>query len=142
MQRLEARWYTEVCMKEGDIDHDLFKFAILNFNMVQETHQNDLKDMSRWWEDLGLGSHPKLSFARDRLMECFFWTTGVIGDPRFYYYKKWYTKLNTMVTTIDDVYDVYGTLDELMLLREAVVNLARMAQCMYQDGDGHGVPDK
>ncbi|KAF9600969.1 hypothetical protein IFM89_014675 [Coptis chinensis] len=66
MQRLEARWYTEVCMKEGDIDHDLLKFAILNFNMVQETHQNELKDMSRWWKDLGLGSHPKLSFARDR----------------------------------------------------------------------------
>ncbi|KAF9600953.1 hypothetical protein IFM89_014659 [Coptis chinensis] len=85
--------------------------------MVQETHQNDLKDMSRWWKDLGLGSHPKLSFARDRLMECFFWTTGVIGDPRFYYCRKWYTKLNTMVTTIDDVYDVYGTLDELTLLR-------------------------
>ncbi|KAF9600962.1 hypothetical protein IFM89_014668 [Coptis chinensis] len=70
-----------------------------------------------WWKDLGLGSHPKLSFARDRLMECFFWTTGVIGDPRFYYCRKWYIKLNTMVTTIDDVYDVYGTLDELTLLR-------------------------
>ncbi|KAF9592441.1 hypothetical protein IFM89_014931 [Coptis chinensis] len=137
MQRLEARWYIEVCMKEGDIDHDLLKFAILDFNMVQETHQNDLKDMSRWWKDLGLGSHPKLSFAFEtKLMECFFWTTGVISDPRFDSLRKWYTKLNTLVTTIDDVYDVYGTLDELTLfcleLRGAVVNLARMAQCIYR----------
>ncbi|KAF9592455.1 hypothetical protein IFM89_014945 [Coptis chinensis] len=120
MLRYEARWYIDICMKEGDIDLDLLRFAILDFNMVQAIHQCDLKDMSRWWKDLGLGSHPKLSFARDRLMECFFWTTGVIGDPRFDYCRKGLTKLNAFVTTIDDVYDIYGTLDELTLFTAAV----------------------
>ncbi|KAF5185467.1 Myrcene synthase protein [Thalictrum thalictroides] len=120
MLRLEARWYIEVCKNEGKLNPALLEFATLDFNMVQAIHQNDLKEMTRWWENLGLGSHPKLSFARDRIMENFLWTTGVIFDPQFDYCRRGLTKVNSLITTIDDVYDIYGTLDELELFTAAV----------------------
>ncbi|XP_022897602.1 terpene synthase 10-like [Olea europaea var. sylvestris] len=64
-----------------------------------------------WWKGTCLAE--KLSFARVRLVECFFWTTGVIFEPQYEFCRKILTKVNALVTTIDDMYDVYGTLEEL-----------------------------
>ncbi|KDP26106.1 hypothetical protein JCGZ_22207 [Jatropha curcas] len=72
----------------------------------------------RWWLNVGLGE--KLSFARDRLMENFLWTIGMIFEPEFGYCRRMSTKVNVLLTTIDNVYDVYGTLDELELFTDAV----------------------
>ncbi|KAL6328032.1 hypothetical protein AAG906_033299 [Vitis piasezkii] len=100
MPRLEARWFIDVYEKRQDMNPILLEFAKLDFNMVQATHQEDLRHMSSWWRSTRLGE--KLNFARDRLMENFLWTVA------------------TFITFIDDVYDVYGTLDELELFTDAV----------------------
>ena len=80
--------------------------------------------MQRWWKSTGLAEN--LSFARDRLMENFLWTVGVIFQPQFGYCRRMSTKVNALITTIDDVYDVYGTLDELELFTDAVERLVLM----------------
>ena len=66
----------------------------------------------------------KLSFVRNRLAENFFWTVGCTFHPRFSYSRRISTKANLIITVIDDVYDVYGTLDELELFTDAVERLA------------------
>ncbi|RDX75977.1 Tricyclene synthase EBOS, chloroplastic, partial [Mucuna pruriens] len=118
IQRLEARWYIESYAKRKDANRVLLEAAKLDFNMVQSTLQNDLQEMSRWWKGMGLAA--KLSFSRDRLMECFFWTVGMVFEPQFSDLRKGLTKVTSLITTIDDVYDVYGTLDELELFTQAV----------------------
>ncbi|KDP35323.1 hypothetical protein JCGZ_09482 [Jatropha curcas] len=118
MLRLEARWFIDVYERKQGMNPILLELAKLDFNHVQATHQDDLKYVSSWWKNTGLGE--KLSFARDRLMENFFWTVGVIFEPQFGYCRRMSTKVNALITTIDDVYDVYGTLDELELFTDAV----------------------
>ncbi|XP_039008959.1 probable terpene synthase 12 [Hibiscus syriacus] len=118
MLRLEARWYIEAYSRRATVNPTQLELAKLDFNMVQSTHQEDLKEMARWWTSRGLAS--KLNFARDRLMECFFWSIGVVSEPEFGNCRKCLTKVASMVTIIDDVYDVYGTLDELELFTDAV----------------------
>ncbi|XP_058210697.1 tricyclene synthase EBOS, chloroplastic-like isoform X2 [Rhododendron vialii] len=118
MLRLEARWYIEAYGKSNDVNYLLLEMAKLEFNMVQSMLQGELKDMSRWWEDISLGK--RLSFMRDRSMECYFWNVGMIFEPKFSDCRKSLTKLAALVTTIDDVYDVYGSLDELELFTAAV----------------------
>ncbi|KAF5938049.1 hypothetical protein HYC85_025555 [Camellia sinensis] len=118
VQRLEARWFIDVYERRQDMTSVLLELAKLDFNMVQSIHQQEVKQMSRWWRSTCLGK--KLSFARDRLMENFLWTLGVNFEPQFGYFRTMTTKVNSLITTIDDVYDVYGSLEELELFTNAV----------------------
>ncbi|KAI5389949.1 Tricyclene synthase tps4 [Lathyrus oleraceus] len=118
-QRLEARWYIESYKNRKDANKVLLEAAKLEFNIVQSNIQQDLIEMLRWWKGMGLA--PKLSFSRDRLMECFFWAVGVAPlEPKFSNLRKSLTKVVYLITLIDDIYDVYGTLDELELFTTAV----------------------
>nr|QWQ79574.1 TPS16 [Juglans sigillata] len=118
MQRLEARWYIEAYSKREDVNPVVLELAKLDFNIVQSVLQGELKEMSRWWNNMGLSNN--LSFTRDRLMECFFWTVGIGFQPQLGQLRKQLTKVTALVTIFDDVYDVYGTLDELVLFTDAV----------------------
>lgn len=75
----------------------------------------------RWWKGLALAR--KLSFSRDRLIESFFWALGMVHEPQYSNSRKEITKAFALVTVIDDVYDVYGTLDELELFTDIVERL-------------------
>jgi hypothetical protein len=68
----------------------------------------------------GLGE--KLDFARDRLVVYLLWSVGIIFEPQFGNIRRMITKLNSLITTIDDV---YGTLDELELFTDAVVRFVQ-----------------
>ncbi|KAK2989408.1 hypothetical protein RJ640_000383 [Escallonia rubra] len=122
--RLEARWFIDAYKKRLDANPTLLELAKLDFNMVQATYQEDLKHMSSWWKTTGLAEN--LSFARDRLMENFVWTVGYSYKPEFGYSRRISTKVNALITTIDDVYDVYGTLEELELFTSVIDRLAQV----------------
>ncbi|KAL2524607.1 terpene synthase 02 [Abeliophyllum distichum] len=118
MQRLEARWNIEEYNKKDGANELLLKLAILDFNMVQSMLQKDLQQVSCWWKDVGLAK--KLGFARDRLMESFFWSVGMVFEPKFSECRKGLTKVAKLITIIDDVYDVYGSIEELEQFTDAV----------------------
>ena len=64
-------------------------------------------------------------------MENFFWTTGKIFLPQFGYCRRILTKVNSLITTIDDVYDAYGTLDEFELFTDAVERFVIMKKTSH-----------
>jgi len=74
--------------------------------------------IKRWWKNTKLGEN--LIFARDRLMEIFFWSVGMIDQPQFGCRRVNLTKLGSLLTIVDDLYDIYGTLDELKLFTDAI----------------------
>nr|QWD59173.1 terpene synthase 4 [Aconitum carmichaelii] len=116
--RLQARWYIDVYSRRKNGNPTLLELAKLDFNIVQATYQNDLIEMSRWWENLGLMK--ELLFTRDRLVESFIWAVGMADEPQYTYCRQGITKIIILITTIDDVYDVYSTYDEAKLFTEAV----------------------
>ncbi|KAL2323811.1 hypothetical protein Fmac_022869 [Flemingia macrophylla] len=118
LQRLEARWYLDKYEAKEPHHHLLLELAKLDFNIVQSVHQQELRELSRWWREMGLAS--KLDFVRDRLVEVYFWALGMAPHPEFSESRKAITKMFGLVTIIDDVYDVYGTLEELQLFTDAV----------------------
>ncbi|XP_065002377.1 monoterpene synthase 8, chloroplastic [Musa acuminata AAA Group] len=150
MPRLQTRWFIEACQREAKMNPVLLELAKLDFNRVQIIYQRELREVSRyfelallesclvhsalvyelanfstnlwlsirWWSNLGLAQ--RLPFSRDRLMENYFWTVGWAFEPQFARFREAQTKANCLITTIDDVYDVYGTIDELELFTDAV----------------------
>ncbi|CAJ1956398.1 unnamed protein product [Sphenostylis stenocarpa] len=116
--RLDARRYINSYNKKEPHNLLLLELAKLDFNMVLSSHKKELQEMSRWWTEIGLGR--KLNFARDRLVESFFWSVGMVSEPQFISFRKDITKVVQLITIIDDVYDVYGTVEELELFTDAV----------------------
>ncbi|XP_030935583.1 myrcene synthase, chloroplastic-like [Quercus lobata] len=116
--RLEQRWFIDIYRSREDMNPILLELAELDFNMVQAVYQEELKQLSRWWKSTGLAGN--LSFVRDRLLECFLWSVGFIFQPQFGNCRRMSTKCNALITTIDDIYDVYGTLDELERFTDAI----------------------
>ncbi|KAK3198731.1 hypothetical protein Dsin_022146 [Dipteronia sinensis] len=85
LQWFQVKWYLKLYERNKDIDSTtilLCELAKLNFNMVQATHQNELKEVSS--------------------------------------YRKWFAKAIALVIVIDDIYDVYGSLEELQHFTNAV----------------------
>ncbi|KAJ0751706.1 putative geranyl diphosphate diphosphatase [Helianthus annuus] len=118
MARLEARRYIEEYGK--DIDHTpvFLQLAKLEYNQVQSLHQMELAELSRWWRDLGLAS--KLTFARDRPIECFLWSVGLLPEPKYSTVRIELAKTVSILLVIDDVFDTYGTYDDLVLFTKAI----------------------
>ncbi|CAH8266734.1 unnamed protein product [Arabidopsis lyrata] len=120
MRRLEMRWCIDSYKKKQDMNLVLIEFAKIDFNIVQAAHQEDLKYVSSWWKDTSLAN--QLPFVRDRIVENYFWTVGLIYEPQFGYIRRIMTIVNALVTTIDDIYDIYGTIEELELFTSMVEN--------------------
>ncbi|XP_021910220.1 myrcene synthase, chloroplastic-like [Carica papaya] len=116
--RVEARWFIEYYERKQDMSPILLKFAKLDFNIVQAIYKKDLKQESRWWKNIGF--EDKLVFSRSRLVESFLWSIGITFKTQLGYYRQMVTKVISLVTTIDDIYDVYGTLNELELFTDTV----------------------
>ncbi|XP_015068413.1 (-)-camphene/tricyclene synthase, chloroplastic-like [Solanum pennellii] len=117
--RVETRWYIDIYDKIPNANPLLLELAKLDFNILQATHQQDLKNLSRWWNKSWLAE--KLPFTRDRIVESLLWIAGMMFEPqKNEYCRTMLTKVLAMVTVIDDIYDVYGTLDELEIFTDAV----------------------
>uniref|UniRef100_A0A2N9I731 Uncharacterized protein n=1 Tax=Fagus sylvatica TaxID=28930 RepID=A0A2N9I731_FAGSY len=118
LPRLEARHYFSIYQEDPSHNKVLLTFAKLDFNLLQKMHQKELSDITRWWKDLNF--LVKLPFIRDRLIECYFWILGVYFEPEFILARRILTKVIAMTSAIDDIYDVYGTPEELELFNEAI----------------------
>ncbi|GAB2277869.1 hypothetical protein Dimus_012571 [Dionaea muscipula] len=117
--RLEAWHYTSFYYKESEShDENLLKFAKLDFNILQKMHQKEMSILARWWKDLDFKR--KLPWARDRLPECYLWILEVYYQPQYATSRMFATQVIALTSIIDDIYDVYGTHEELVLFTEAM----------------------
>ncbi|XP_048132495.1 (-)-germacrene D synthase-like [Rhodamnia argentea] len=118
LPRLEARYYIPLYREEPFHDKVLLTLAELDFNLLQEQHQKELGKITRWWK--GIDVSRKFPFARDRIVELFFRISGVYFESEFAVAGAILTKVIALISILDDIYDVYGTLEELVILTEAI----------------------
>ncbi|PRQ55595.1 putative lyase [Rosa chinensis] len=118
MPRIEARHYLSIYQEDDSHNETLLNFAKLDFNTVQKVHQKELSEITWWWKDLDFVA--KLPFARDKIVEAYFWAFAVYFQPEYYFARMVLAKTIAIITVIDDIYDVRGTYEELESFTEAI----------------------
>nr|BBO53955.1 sesquiterpene synthase 2 [Angelica keiskei] len=118
VNRLVARHYISIYHKFDWHNQVLLDLAKCDFNRVQKVHQMELAHITRWWKDLDFAN--KLPFARDRIVECYFWILGLYFEPQYAKARIFLTQVISLTSIVDDTYDVYGTAEELQQFTDAI----------------------
>ncbi|CAN1783565.1 Probable terpene synthase 3 [Linum perenne] len=96
----------------------ILKLGKLDFNLVQKLHQHELKILTKWWIDLE--KEKTLPFARDRVIKCYMWPLGGFIKPGYTAGRIFVTKITALISALDDIFDVHGTIDELELVAQVI----------------------
>ena len=72
----------------------------------------------RWWKDIGLAA--KYPFARDRLVEGYFWILGVYFEPHYARARNIVVRMFKLASIIDDNFDVDGRFMDLKVFTDAI----------------------
>ncbi|XP_062080575.1 germacrene-A synthase-like [Humulus lupulus] len=104
--------------KEVSHNKALLELAMLDFNLLQCLHKKELSEINKWWKEIDFVH--KVPFVRDRIVELYLWILGVFHEPEYYFARNITTKVIAMASVADDIYDAYGTFEELVLLTESI----------------------
>ncbi|ONI13049.1 hypothetical protein PRUPE_4G200000 [Prunus persica] len=118
LERVCARRFMSIYQDEASHNEALLKLAKSDFNLVQSLHKQELSEFIRWWKEVDFKR--KLPFARDRIVELYFWVVGVYFEPQYLVGRNILTKWIALLTAMDDMYDAFGTFEELEIFTEAV----------------------
>ncbi|ONI13027.1 hypothetical protein PRUPE_4G198500 [Prunus persica] len=116
--RLCARRFMSIYQDEASHNEALLKLAKSDFNLVQSLHKQELSEITRWWKELDF--ERKLPFARNRIVELYCWIFGVYVEPQYLVGRKFLTKIIALISVMDDIYDAFGTFEELEIFTEAI----------------------
>ncbi|KAL3820177.1 hypothetical protein ACJIZ3_006082 [Penstemon smallii] len=116
--RIETRHFISIYEKDESNNESLLKLAKLDFNYLQNLYKKELFDLSRWWNEFDLKS--KLSYARDRLVECYFWGMAFHFEPQYSFVRSAVAKSMQLASIVDDTYDNYASLEEAELFTECL----------------------
>ncbi|KAI3513625.1 hypothetical protein L1887_20961 [Cichorium endivia] len=117
LPRLEAIRYIPFYQEQASHNESLLKLAKTGFDLLQSLHKKELSQLSKWWKAYDVVNN--LPYARNRLVECYFWAQGVYFEPKYSRSRFFLAKVLAVLTILDDTYDAYGTYEELVILTEA-----------------------
>ncbi|KAI9376903.1 hypothetical protein POPTR_019G023004v4 [Populus trichocarpa] len=116
--RIEARKYISFYEEDESRNATLLKFAKIDFNRVQLIHRQELSILSRWWNDLNFSE--EFPYARDRIVEIYFWANGIHFEPQYAFSRMMVTKYTKIVSLVDDTYDAYASSEEIQHFTNAI----------------------
>nr|AAX07264.1 terpinolene synthase [Pseudotsuga menziesii] len=136
LPRLEVRSYIDI-LAENTINEmsypkveKLLELAKLEFNIFHSLQQKELQCIWRWWKESG---SPELTFVRHRYVEYYTLVAGIDMEPQHSAFRIAYVKMCHLITILDDMYDTFGTIDELRLFTAAVKRWDRSpTECLPQ----------
>ena len=91
-------------------------------------------DFFRWYSDLK--GYVGLSFARDRVVECYLWGYSVFYEEEYSLERMIFAKCTFVHTLLDDINDVRATLVEYRKLDTAIQRFFLTDSFVYPENKG------
>nr|UPQ49788.1 ent-isopimara 8,15 diene synthase [Vittaria appalachiana] len=122
LPRIETRNFIEnYGVKDAWIAKSLYKMKFINnetyvnlakvdYNYCQFLLQKEMAHILKWNEKCGFD---KLIFARQNPIGCFFSIAATLFEPEYMHARITWAKMSILITLIDDLYDVHGSLHDL-----------------------------
>jgi len=118
MRRLETMHYITEYEREEGHNATVLELARLDLNLVRSLHLKELRSLTLWWRNLY--NDVKLPYARDRIVEPYFYACGIFHEEENSHIRIVFTKVFVLLGLMDDTYDVHATLEECQMLNEAI----------------------
>ncbi|KAL1567720.1 tricyclene synthase Oc15, chloroplastic-like isoform X1 [Salvia divinorum] len=97
----------------------LTELSEMDFLWGKYVHRDELRQLSKWWKDLGLTM--ELELARNEPSKWYTWSMAMlIDDISLSTQRLQLSKSIAFIYLIDDIFYLYGTLDELTVFTKAV----------------------
>ncbi|PIM98550.1 Tricyclene synthase [Handroanthus impetiginosus] len=97
----------------------LRELAVMDLHKGRSICQAELRQISAWWNELSLSD--SLKFARNQPLKWYTWSMAILMDDiNMSEQRVELTKSISFIYLIDDIFDLYGTQDELTVFTEAI----------------------
>ncbi|KAK9714830.1 hypothetical protein RND81_06G123200 [Saponaria officinalis] len=106
------------CSRESRWMEEIRNLARIDINRSQMSAQHEINEICRWWDELPLPKEQK--DTRNQPVKWHMWSLACLQGPHMAESRLELTKVTSFIYTIDDIYDIFGTLDELTQFTEAV----------------------
>ncbi|KAF2290803.1 hypothetical protein GH714_015536 [Hevea brasiliensis] len=120
LPRKESRDYFSIYQQDEAHIKPLLKLAKLDYNIVQMLHQKDMNMITKF------GLHNQTTFRSRQSDRMLFLALGTFSEPQYVFAREVLSKAVAMLSVMDDIYDVHGTIEELELFTKVLRGLARL----------------
>lgn len=118
LTQYKARHHLRYLQSLPSRDAAVERLAVAEFQLNKSLHQGEMREIKRWWMDLGLAE--EIPVVRDQVMKWYMWSMAALQGSSFSRYRVEITKIISLVYVVDDIFDLVGTLEELSAFTEAV----------------------
>ncbi|XP_010533843.1 PREDICTED: S-(+)-linalool synthase, chloroplastic-like [Tarenaya hassleriana] len=120
LSRLTVNRFISMTSDDGENKwlQPLLQVAKIDFDMLKALHQDEISKTLKWWRELSLTK--ELKKARDQPLKWYTWSMAVLQDPGLSEIRLDLVKPISFVYIIDDIFDIYGGIDELTIFTQVM----------------------
>ncbi|CAM0947508.1 unnamed protein product [Alopecurus aequalis] len=118
LMQYKAKHHLSYMQSASTGNKEMQELALAEFKLNKALHQREMQEIKRWW--VGLGLAQEMPATRDQLLKWYMFPLTIVEGQAFSRYRIETTKVISIVSIVDDIFDVIGTQEELSHFTEAI----------------------
>uniref|UniRef100_M8C6T7 Linalool synthase, chloroplastic n=1 Tax=Aegilops tauschii TaxID=37682 RepID=M8C6T7_AEGTA len=118
LMQYKARHHLSYMQSLSSTDTKMQELALAEFQLNKLLNQREIQEIKRWW--MGLGLAQEIPATRDQILKWYMFPLTILEGQAFSRYRIETTKIISLVSIVDDIFDVIATQEELSRFTEAI----------------------